>query len=75
MNQGADENGQGLSFGASLHAENFFDGREIDGIGGESVEGIGGNGDNRAAIQPASSVADDTGVGVRCVELQNLSGQ
>ena len=64
-----------MAFGAPLDAENLVDSGEIDGIGGESLEGVRGNSDNRAAIQPASGVADDAGVGVRCIDFQNLSGQ
>lgn len=50
VNERADENGEALGFGASFNAENLVDGGEIDGIGGESVERIGGNGDDGAAI-------------------------
>lgn len=50
VDERADENGKSLGFGAPFDAENFFDGREVDGISGERVKGVGGNSDNRAAI-------------------------
>jgi hypothetical protein len=59
---GIDEDGKGFGFGATLDAENFVDGCEVDGIGGKSVEGVGGNGNNRTAIEPASCVTDEAGI-------------
>ena len=46
----ADEKRKGFGFGATLDAKDFVDGGEIDGIGGEGVERVGGNRDHRTAI-------------------------
>ncbi len=60
---GVDENGKSLRFGAALDAEDFVDSREVDGVGGERVERVGGDGDDRAAIEPTSSVTDEARIG------------
>ncbi len=60
---GVDQKRESFGFGASLDAEDFVDSREIDGIGSESVERIGGNGDHRTTIQPTSGVTDEARIG------------
>ncbi len=60
---GVDEERKSLGFGASLDAEDFVDGGEIDGIGSQCVERVGGNRDHRAAIEPPSSVTDEARIG------------
>jgi hypothetical protein len=50
VNERVDEDRKGAVFGASLDAKNFFDSGEIDGISGEGVKRVRGNGNNRTAI-------------------------
>lgn len=69
----ADEDREGAVLGAPLDAENLFDGGEVDGIGGQSVEGVGGNGGDRTAVEPGGSVADDARVGIGCADFEDLS--
>jgi len=69
----ADEDRQGAVLGAPFDAENLFDGGEVDGIGGQSVEGVGRNGGDRTAVEPGGSVADDARVGIGCADFKNLS--
>lgn len=75
VDERVDEDGEGAAFGTSLNAENFFDGREINGIGGESVERVCRNGDNRASIQPTGGVADDTVIRIGGINSQYLGRQ
>ena len=56
---GVDEQRKSFGFGTSFDAEDFVDGGEVDGIGGKSVERVGGNRDHRAAIEPTSRVTDE----------------
>lgn len=62
--EGVDEDRESAGFQAAFDAEDFVDGREINGIGGEGVKGIRGNGDNSAAIEPLRGIADGMGIGV-----------
>jgi hypothetical protein len=66
---GVDEKRKSFGFGASFDAEDFVDGGEVDGIGGESVERVGGNRDHRAAIEPTSSVTDEARIRTIRAEL------
>ena len=75
MIQITDENGKGAMLGASLDAEDLFNGREINGIGGEGVEGIGGYGYNSTAVEPSRSVTDNARVGIGCADFKDLSRQ
>jgi hypothetical protein len=56
---GVDEQRKSLGFGASLDAEDFVDSGKVDGIGGESVERVGGYSNDRTAIQPTSGITDE----------------
>jgi hypothetical protein len=58
-----DEKRKRFGFGATLDAKDFVDGGEIDGVGGESVERVGGNSDHRTAIEPTSGVTDEARIG------------
>jgi hypothetical protein len=60
---GVDEKRQGFGFGATLDAKDLVDSGEIDGIGGERVERVGGNSNDRAAIEPTSGVTDEARIG------------
>jgi len=55
----ADENRKSFRFRAAFHAENFFDGREIERICGESVKRIGGHGHDVAALDEVRGQADN----------------
>lgn len=44
------ENGKGAVLGTAFDAEDLFDGGEINGIGGEGVKRVRGNGNDRAAV-------------------------
>ena len=59
----------------SFDTEDFFNGSKIDGIGGQCIERVCGHSYNGATIQPPCSVANDAWVGIRCADLQYLSGQ
>ena len=50
VDQRANENRKSAMLGTALDAKDFFDGGEIDRVGGESVKRIGGDGDDRTAI-------------------------
>ena len=69
----ADEDGKRALFGASFDAKNFFDGGEVDGIGSEGVESVGGNGDDGSAVEPGRGIADDTRVGIGRADFENFS--
>ena len=71
----ADEDGEGAMLGASLHAKNFFDSGKIDGIGSESVKRVCRDGDDRAAVEPGGSIADDARVGIGCADFEYLGRQ
>lgn len=58
----ADQDGERSGFGTALHTKDFLDGREIDGVGGEGVERVRGDGDDGTTIEPARSITDDLGV-------------
>ena len=45
-----DEDGKSAVLGTALGAENCIDGGEIDGVGGEGVERVRGNSNDRAAV-------------------------
>jgi hypothetical protein len=60
---GADEKRKSFGFGASLDAEDFVDGREIDRIGSEGIERVGRDSDHRTAIKPPSSITDEARIG------------
>jgi hypothetical protein len=60
---GVDEQRKSFGFGAALDAEDFVDGGEIDGIGSESVERVGGYSNDRAAIEPTSGITDKARIG------------
>lgn len=53
---GVDQNRERFRFRAAFNAEDFLDGREIERIGGESVEGIRGHADHTAAADEAGGV-------------------
>jgi hypothetical protein len=72
---GIDENREGTRFEAAFDTKDLVDGVEIDGIGCESVERIGRNGDNRAALQPASGILHHACIGALGIELQDFSRQ
>lgn len=55
----ADENRKSFRFRAAFHAENLFDGGEIERVGGEGVERVGGHGDDVATLDEAGGEADD----------------
>jgi hypothetical protein len=69
----ADEDREGAVLGAPFDAENLFDSGEVDGIGGQSVEGVGGDGGDRTAVEPGGSVADDARVGIGYADFEDLS--
>jgi len=50
VDEGIDENGKGAMFGTALDSENFLDGGEIDGIGGEGVERVRGDSDDSTPV-------------------------
>jgi len=68
----ADEDGKGAVLGASFDAEDFLDGRKIDGIGGKGVKRVRGDGDDSAAIQPGGGITDAPRVGIGCADFENL---
>ncbi len=70
-----DEDGEGAGFGAALNAKDFVDGGEVEGIGDERVERVGGSGDDRTAAEPVGGVADEERVGILCGEFENFGGQ
>jgi len=69
----ADEDREGTVLGPAFEAENLFDSSEVDGIGGQSVEGVGRNGGDRTPVEPGGSVADYARVGIGCADFENLS--
>ncbi len=75
LSERTDENGKRAGFRATFDAKNVFDGGKIDRIGGERVARVGGNSNDRAAIQPARSVSNDPQIGVDNINVQNLSRQ
>ena len=75
MTERVDEDGEGAVLGPSFDAKDFVDSREVDRISGESVESVGGDGNDRAAIQPRRSVTDDVRVGIGCADFENLGRQ
>ncbi len=60
---GVDEQRKRFGFGPPFDAEDFVYGGEIDGIGGEGVERVGGNRNDRTAIEPTSGVTDKARIG------------
>jgi len=50
VDERVDENRKSAMFGTALDAENFLDGGEIDGIGGEGVERVRRDSDDRTAV-------------------------
>lgn len=75
MREAADEDGESAVLGTSFDTEDFIDGGEIDGIGGEGVESVGGHGNYSATVQPRRSIADDMRVGIGRADFENLGRQ
>ena len=70
-----DEDSEGAGFGAAFDAEDFVDGGEVEGIGDEGVERVGGSGDDRATAEPIGGVTDEQRVGILWGEFENFGGQ
>jgi len=68
-----DEDGESALLRASFDAENLFDCGEIDRVGSEGVERVGGNGDDSTAVEPGRGIADDTWVGIGRADFEHLS--
>ena len=55
---GIDQDRKGLVLRAALYLEDALDGGEVEGIGGEAIKGVCGNGDDTSALDEVCGVVN-----------------
>jgi hypothetical protein len=70
-----DEEREGLMAGASFNFVDAFDCPEIDGIDGETVEGVRGKGDDVATVEAGDDIVDERGLGLVGMDTEGFGRQ